>query len=265
LPAVVESDPGKSQLLGGREGVVNLFQLDVAAVSPGAPDGAEGAVGRGRHLKSLMDHETAEFAEGAEVVSLMDRDEGVKSVKAFARLQGLFFLRLHGYRGVSCVGHGNRERDQAGNGFDVAYREADVFAPDIDDGSASAVVAGVHAQVVFLAEAGMEGNDPVGALLVGTALIGPECRGGFGCGRAQGVAIVGPSLDGERRGAMVGVLDFENCHRGEIVIDGDGDFLAYAAVLADDGQALPGAESVGDLVGLGGGQGEVGVGAVGGY
>ena len=78
----------------------------------------------------------------------------------------------------------------------MAYCEAYVFSPDIDDGSASAVVAGVHAQVVFLMESGVEGDDPVGTLFVGTALIGPEGWGGFGCGRAECVAVVGPAADG---------------------------------------------------------------------
>ena len=65
--------------------------------------------------------------------------------KAFAWIKRLLVLRAYGYRGVSCVRHGDRELDQARDWLDVAYCEAYVFSPDIDYGSASAVVAGVHA------------------------------------------------------------------------------------------------------------------------
>ena len=82
-------------------------------------------------------------------------------------------------------------------------------------------------------------------------MVGPERWGGSE--RAQAVVIVRPATDLQRRGALVCVLDFEDCDRGKVVVDGDLDFLAKSTVVADYGQALAGAERVGDLVGLGGG------------
>src|SRR5271165_5557378 len=227
--------------------------MDVSAIAPGAPDGAEGAVGRGGHLKSLADHEAAVFGQGAVVVALMDGDEGVQSVEALAGIEGLLALVADRYGRMRCVRHGDRQFDEARDRLDVAYGEAYVFSPDIDDGSASAVVAGVHPQIVLLVEAGIDGDDPVGALFVGAALVGPESWGCFGCGDAKAVVIVRPSEDLERRGSLVGVFDFEDCHRGEVVVDGYCDFLLQSAVFAGYGEALAGAEGVGDLVGLCGG------------
>src|SRR5580698_2011695 len=105
----------------------------------------------------------------------MNRDEGVERVNAFAGIERLLALHAHGYRGVSCVWHSDWQFDQARDWLDVAYCQAYVFSPDIDYGSASAVVAGVHAQVILLMEPGLQGDDPIGTFFVGAALVGPEC------------------------------------------------------------------------------------------
>jgi hypothetical protein len=54
---------------------------------------------------------------------------------------------------MTCVRHGDGKGYEARPGLDVAYRETNVFAPYVDNGSASTVVAGIHAKVILLPEA----------------------------------------------------------------------------------------------------------------
>ena len=79
----------------------------------------------------------------------------MERVESFSWVERLLVLRTYGYRGVGCVWHRDWELDQAWDWLDVAYCEAYVFSPNVDYGGASAVVAGVHAEVILLVEAGL--------------------------------------------------------------------------------------------------------------
>src|ERR1700704_3292929 len=47
LPAGIQRDPGEAEFLHDGKSAVDLAGLDLPAVAPGTPDGAEGAIGRG--------------------------------------------------------------------------------------------------------------------------------------------------------------------------------------------------------------------------
>ena len=181
LPTIVQRDPGETHLLDRRKRVVHLLELYRAAVAPGAPDGTKSAVGRRSHLKSLPHHKTSIFRERAKVVSLMHGDKCAESMEDLARIQRSVAIRADGHVGMTRVRHGNGKRYEARSRFDVANGQANVFAPHIDNGSAPAVVAGIHAKKIFLRESGAQRKHPIRPLLVGAALVGPErgtaCRG----------------------------------------------------------------------------------------
>src|ERR1039458_8145059 len=115
----------------------------------------------------------------------------------------------------------------------MADGDSNIVAPDIDDRRAAAVVAGIHAEKIFLPEVGVERQNPVGPFFVGAALIGPEGRGiaWVPPSRAMrtwalsihNVRVVGPSFDRELACARIGVLNIEERHRGEVVVYRDGD------------------------------------------
>src|ERR1700730_12480508 len=83
LPTVVERDPRKSQALHRRKRVIHLLRLHRSAISPCAPDGPESIVGSGGRLEPLFHHEASVVGERAEVVSLVNSDEGAKRMKTF--------------------------------------------------------------------------------------------------------------------------------------------------------------------------------------
>ena len=97
--------------------------------------------------------------------------------------------------------------------------------PDIDYRRAAAIVAGVHALIIFLAKIGVKRYDPVGTFLVGATLVRPECWRAYSALGGHRVRVVGPTLDYELGGSGVDVLDIKECHRGEVVIYRDGDPL----------------------------------------
>src|ERR1019366_2763168 len=137
LPAIVECDPGEAHLLDRRKRVIDLLELYRPTIPPSAPDRAKSAVWRRRHLKSLPHHEAAVFGKGVKVVPLMHGDKGVESMEALDWFQRAFTGGADSDAGMACVGHGNGKRYEAGSWFHVAYREANVFAPYIDDRSSS--------------------------------------------------------------------------------------------------------------------------------
>src|ERR1035437_6931252 len=83
LPTVVQRDPHKSQAFPRRKCVIPLLRLHRSAISPRAPDSAESVVGSGGRLEPLFHHEASVVGERAEVVSLVDGDEGAKRMKTF--------------------------------------------------------------------------------------------------------------------------------------------------------------------------------------
>ncbi len=172
----------------------------------------------------------------------MDGDEGAEGFQGGAGLEGLFGLISDGEGGLGGIGHGDGERDELGAELDVADGEAGVAAPDVHDGGAAAVVSRVHTQEVLLLESGLQGQDPVGAIAVGAALVGPE--GGLAAGGVEGVAVAGPALDLEVRFAGIGVGHVEEGGVGEFVVDGDGEGLTQAWGFAGDFEAASGAELV---------------------
>src|SRR5580704_5708742 len=176
LPTIVQGDPGETHFLDGRKRVIHLFELHRSTIAPRTPDRAKRAVGRRGHLKSLPHHEAPVFRKRAKVVPLMHRDKGAKSVEALSRLDRSLLIRADGHSSMTRIRHGNGKGYEARPGLDVADGESDVFAPYIDNRSASAVVARIHAKVILLPEAGSQRKNPIGTLLVRTTLIGPERR-----------------------------------------------------------------------------------------
>jgi hypothetical protein len=92
----------------------------------------------------------------------MHRDKGAKSMKALSRIQRALTGRADSNASMARVGHRHGKRDQAGSRFYVAYSQADVLTPDIDNRSSSAVVAGVHAEIIFLFESCAQGSTQFG-------------------------------------------------------------------------------------------------------
>ncbi len=84
LPTVVECHPSESQTLYRWQRAIHLLRLDRSAISPRAPDRAESVLGSCRHLETLLHHEAPVVNERAEVVSLVNGDEGAKCMKTFA-------------------------------------------------------------------------------------------------------------------------------------------------------------------------------------
>src|SRR5580704_7573285 len=176
LPTIVQGNPGETHFLDGRKRVVHLLELYRAAITPGTPDRAKRAVGRRGHLKSLPHHEAAVFRERAKVVPLMHRDKCAKSMEALFRLERSLLIRADGHVRMTRIRHGNGKRYKARSRLDMAYCETNVLTPYVDNGSASTVVTGIHAKIIFLPEAGSQGKNPIGTLLVRATLIGPERR-----------------------------------------------------------------------------------------
>src|ERR1700674_38303 len=174
LPTIVQGDPGEAHFLNRRKRVVHLLELDRPAVAPGTPDRAESAVGSRSHLKPLPDHEAAVFRERVKIVSLMHRDKCAESMKALAWFQRSLPSRADRRASMTRIRHGNGKRYEPRSGFDVTYSETNIFTPYIHNGSAAAVVAGIHAEIIFLPEAGPQRKHPIRPLLVGATLVGPE-------------------------------------------------------------------------------------------
>src|SRR5579863_4310640 len=106
----------------------------------------------------------------------MHRDKSSKGVKALTRIERSFFIRADSDAGVARIRHGNRKRNKPWPRFHITNRETNVFTPNVDDRSSSAIVARVHAEIIFLTESRSQWQDPIRALLVRATLIGPERR-----------------------------------------------------------------------------------------
>src|ERR1039458_115855 len=76
LPAVIQRDPGEAELFHDRKRAVDLAGRELPAVSPGAPDGTERAIGRCVKMNALRNHHVAVIAQRLKVVAFVDRGEG---------------------------------------------------------------------------------------------------------------------------------------------------------------------------------------------
>src|ERR1700722_996122 len=120
------------------------------------------------------------------------------------------------------IWHGNGKRYETRPRFDVSDRETNVFAPYVDDRSASAVIAGIHAKIILLVETGAQRKHPIRPLLIRAALVGPE-RGSSGCGNCrQRILMVGPAANCESNRAGVSVFNIKDGNRREVGIYRDG-------------------------------------------
>src|SRR5207237_5633392 len=90
------------------------------------------------------------------------------------------------------IGHRNRKRNQTWSRFEVTHSDASVFAPHVDNWCATAVIAGVHAEIILLVETWVQWDEPVRAALVRAALKRPQRRmlGAALC--VDLIVIVGP-------------------------------------------------------------------------
>src|ERR1035438_208474 len=100
--------------------------------------------------------------------------KGAESMEALSRIERSLPSGADGDASITCVRHGNGKGDEPRSGLDVAHRNSNVFAPDIDNRSTTAIVAGIHAEKVFLLESRAQRNHPIRPLLVGPALVRPE-------------------------------------------------------------------------------------------
>src|SRR4030095_8770203 len=107
LPTVVQGDPGKSHALNCGQCVIDLLRLEVASVSPRAPDRSESTFWGFGHLEPLFQHEAAVRKQRLEIVSVMHGNERAKGVEVFAGLQILLVSILHTDLSLTCVEHGN--------------------------------------------------------------------------------------------------------------------------------------------------------------
>src|SRR5208337_4272087 len=159
------------------------------------------------------------------------------------------------------VGHGNGKRYQAGSGFHVTYRETNVFPPYIDNGSASAVVAGIHAEIILLPESSTQREHPIRTLLVGATLVRPECGAARRGDRSQRILVVGPTANCELSSPFVLIRNVKDGDGWKIGINRDGDVLAQVAGLARQRQPLARAECVRHTLAVGCAQCKVAPGA----
>ena len=147
-------------------------------------------------------------------------------------LQGAVITILNADPCLTRVGHGNGQRNQAWSRFDVAHPDAHVPAPDVNNRSAAAVVARVHAEIVLLRESCVQWNQPVRTTLVRAALKRPEGNLRGPALRFDRIAIVVPFENLQLRLPNIRVADIEYCKIGEVVVDDDGqescvDFQTY--------------------------------------
>ena len=108
----------------------------------------------------------------------------------------------------------------------MAHPDAHIPAPDVNNGSAAAVVTRVHAEIVLLRESWVQWNQPVRTTLVRTALKRPEGNLRGPALRFNRIAIVVPFENLQLRLANIRVADIEYCKIGEVVVDDDGQSLA---------------------------------------
>src|ERR1700730_236150 len=142
------------------------------------------------------------------------------------------------------IRHGYGERNQLRPRLDVSHRHSNVTPPDVDNRRAAAIVAGVHALIIFLLKIGVQRHDPVETFLVGATLVRPESWRAHTALRLYLVRVVGPTLDREFGCSGIGVLDLEKRHRGKVVVYGDGDLLCERSRLSFDGEPLTFPENV---------------------
>src|SRR5208282_4571461 len=146
----------------------------------------------------------------------MHGDKCAQSMEAFSRFQRLLMCRVDSHPSMTCVRHGNRERYEARSGLDVTDCETNVFAPYVDDGSASTVIAGIHSKIILLMECGTQGKHPIWTLLVRATLVGPERRTRRCRKRRQHILMVGPAADCKSGRAFVSVLNVKDGDRREV-------------------------------------------------
>src|SRR5450631_2139549 len=133
---------------------------------------------------------------------------------------------VHGDLGMTRIRHRDGQRNQPGPHVYVSHCDANIAAPDVDDRRAAAIVAGVHAEKIFLSEFGMQRYNPIWPFLIGTALVRPEGWRAAIVQRVQRVGIVGPAFDSELARTSIGITDIKECHRREFIVDRDGDFFS---------------------------------------
>src|ERR1017187_3466881 len=136
------------------------------------------------------------------------------------------------------VGHGYGEGNQLWSRLDVSHSHSDVTPPDVDDRRTAAIVAGIHALIIFLLKIRVQRQDPVGTFLVGATLVRPESWRAHTALRVHLVRVVRPTLECEFGLSSIGVLDLEKRQRGEVVVYGDGDRLCERSCLSFDDEPL---------------------------
>ena len=246
LPAVVEGHPAEAELLHDRQAGEDLVGREGAAVAPRAPDRLERRPRCHGRAEALAAHEPAVRREGPEVVALVHRHEGAQRREALARPEGTARREADRERRGGSVRARDRQRDEPWRRLHVAHGEAEAAPPHVHDRRAPSVVGGVHALVVVLGKADLEGQDPVGTLLVRAALVGPE--GGLFPARRRrhGVAAVRPAPDVELSVAVVRVHGLHDREPREVVVEGDLDGPAEVARAGSQPVPPSAADRVGD-------------------
>src|SRR3954469_8937244 len=151
----------------------------------------------------------------------MHRNERVECMKTLSRLQGSVVTKLHSDASLARVGHGNWERDQTRPRFKMADCHANIPAPHIYDGRASAVVAGVHTEIVLLCESGVQRDYPVWTALVGAALECPKSYFSWVRLSVNPIGVVAPAESLDRRLSRVGVAHIKDRKVWEFVVNSD--------------------------------------------
>src|SRR4030095_2753780 len=168
------------------------LRLEVASVSPRAPDRSESTFWGFGHLEPLFQHEAAVRKQRLEIVSVMHGNERAKGVEAFAGLQRLLMSILHTDLSLTCVEHRNWKGNQMRSRFGVPYSDTRVSAPHVNNRRAASIVARVHAEIVLLGESCVQWDYPVRTTLVRAALKRPERHIRRAALRVDRIVVVGP-------------------------------------------------------------------------
>src|SRR5215831_6832628 len=149
---------------------------------------------------------------------------------------------------LMCVGHGNRQGNQTRSRFDVAYSDARISAPYVYNRCAAAIVARVHAEIVPLGESCVQGDYPIGTMLVRAALKRPKRHVHRAALRVDRIVIVGPLQNLQLCLPNIRVADIEDGQIGKFVVDDDGEIFLQCAGYTGNCDFLSGTIGVGDAL-----------------
>ena len=220
LPSVVEHRPFEADVPGLGQRGEDFVDGELPAIAPGAPDRRIARLGDRRGGDAARRHDPAIGVERAEMIALMRHHEKRRQRQGRAGREERGLVAGDADPRPARLPR-DRERDEARDDIDMADREPDVAPPHRGDGGAAAVIRGVHAHEVALAEPRGDRLHPIAAIGIRGAREAPRAVGM----REQIVRCGVPAGDCERRRAGIAIGDVEQGEPGIRIEEGDRDAL----------------------------------------